>query len=147
MLERLYPTARSFESFPFDELFRGLERLARDSGRAPPERGGAVAPRATLEEEPERYVLRVEVPGALESSVKVELSGGALAVSAERAVSYPEGQRVLRAERTPLRFERTVAFGDAVDPERVTAELRDGVLTVGVGKRAAGKKTIPVTSA
>lgn len=128
----------------FDEFFRGFDRIFRelDPG-APISSFGAAS--AALTEEDDKFVLRVDVPGVADADVKVELNDGALTVSAERPVEVPEGFKARRRERSALRFSRSFVLGDRVDPEKTMAEVKDGVLTVSIGKsKAIQKKNIPV---
>jgi HSP20 family molecular chaperone IbpA len=128
----------------WDDLFRGFDMLFRESDREAPlsSFGRAVS---ALREEAERFVLEVEVPGLTDKDVKVDLHDGVLTVTAERSVEPPPAYKALRRERSAVRFSRSFTLGDRVDPERTTAEIKDGVLTVGIAK-AAGvqKKSIPI---
>lgn len=128
----------------WDDLFRGFDQLFRELDREAPITSFGYAP-SQLKEEESRYVLRVEVPGLSEKDVKVDLQEGVLTVTAERAVEAPQGYAPRRRERSALRFSRGFALGDRVDPEKTTAEIKDGVLTVSIAKSSgAQRKAIPV---
>jgi HSP20 family protein len=128
----------------WEGLFRGFDQMFREFERELPLTSFGSVP-AEITEEPERFVLRVEVPGIPEKDVHVELHDGVLTVSAERAPDAPQGYALRRRERSALRFSRSYALGDHVDAEKTTAELKDGVLTVGLGKTTkVQKKSIPV---
>lgn len=76
------------------------------------------------------------VPGAEASSLDVSLEKNLLTVageSAEREVK--EGETVNRRERFQGRFKRVITLPDDVDPEKVDARYRDGVLQISVAKR------------
>lgn len=136
---------RSFDPFGgWDDLFRGFERFMHELDRDVSSAGYAPA---RITEENDKFVLRVELPGVAESDVHVDFDKGVLTVSAERKPEDREGYSARRKERAALRFERSFALGDAVDPERIAAELKDGVLVVDIGKAATQrKKTIQVTA-
>lgn len=132
------------DALGWDELFRGFDRLFREADRDLPLSSFGYAP-SELSEEEKRFVLRVDVPGLTEKDVHVDFQDGALTVTAERSVEVPEGYAARRRERTPLKFSRSFVVGDQVDPEKTTAEIKDGVLTVSMEKSAAVlKKSIPV---
>ncbi len=134
----------SRDALGWEGVFRGFDQLFREFERELPLTSFGAVP-AEVTEEAERFVLKVEIPGVADKDVKVELNEGVLTVSAERAVEVPQGYKTLRRERSALRFSRSYAFGDHVDPEKVTAELKDGVLTIGLGKsQKTQKKNIPV---
>ncbi|HVW27675.1 MAG TPA: Hsp20/alpha crystallin family protein [Polyangiaceae bacterium] len=134
----------SRDALGWEGVFRGFDQLFREFERDLPLTSFGAVP-AEVTEESERFVLKLEVPGLAEKDVHVEFHDGVLTISAERTVDAPQGYKTLRRERSALRFSRSYGFGDHVDPEKTTAELKDGVLTVGLGKsQKVQKKSIPV---
>jgi HSP20 family protein len=51
-----------------------------------------------------------------------------------------ENQNAVYSERWQGRFERTVRLGPDVDPDQVSANFKNGVLTVTAGKRPQGQR-------
>ncbi len=132
------------DAFGWEGVFRGFDQLLREFERDSTLTSFGAVP-AEVTEEGERFVLKLEVPGIPDKDVHVEFHDGVLTVSAERPVEAPAGYKALRRERSAVRFSRSYVFGDHVDPEKTTAELKDGVLTVGLGKsQKVQKKNIPV---
>ena len=86
-------------------------------------------------EEPDRFVLTADAPGVKKADVVVTVEGGALTLTATRATAAPG--RLLHGERRDWTFRRTWSLPDGVDPERITASLVDGVLTLAIEKPAA----------
>jgi len=126
------------------DLLRGFDQLFRELEPELPITSFGSVP-AQVSEEEDRYVLRVDVPGLTDKDVRVELQEGVLTVSAERSVEPPQGYTVRRRERPAIRFSRSFALGDRIDPEKTTAEIKDGVLTVSIGKSSkVQKKSIAV---
>jgi len=142
---------RSLQTRPFYDpwgawdLFRGFDRLFQEFDRDEGLRSFGYAPSARIEDEGDRFVLRVDVPGVNEKDIRVDMHDGVLTVSAHRSVTEPEKYEARRRERTDSSFARSYALGDKADPEKATAEIKDGVLTVSIAK-AAGvqKRTISV---
>ncbi len=135
------------DPFGWDDVFRGFDRILREADRDIGLASTGYAA-AGFEEENDRFVLRVEVPGVTEKDVHVDFHDGVLTVSAERQVTEPEGFAVRRRERGAQKFSRSYAFGERADAEKTTAELKDGVLTVSIAKAAvAQKKNIAVKAA
>jgi HSP20 family protein len=65
-----------------------------------------------------------------------------LCVSGERRQEQEEtGKRFHRIERAYGRFERRLALPSEVDPNKVTAEFKDGVLKVRLPKSATARST------
>lgn len=81
-------------------------------------------------------------PGLDPARIEVNLDRGVLTISGERASSLPQGeeggkqQRVYGRERTNGRFMRAISLPDDIDPSKVQARYRDGVLNVSVARRA-----------
>jgi HSP20 family protein len=80
------------------------------------------------------------VPGMKKESIDISLHDNVLTVSGERkAEETPAGGESYRAERFYGRFQRTLELPKAVDPERVTASYRAGILTVSLPKTEEAK--------
>jgi HSP20 family protein len=145
---------RSLQSRPYYDpwgawdLFRSFDRLFQEFDRNEGLRSFGYAPSARMEDQGERYVLKVDLPGVNEKDVNVDVHDGVLTVSAHRTLAVPEKFEARRRERTDSSFARSYALGDKVDPEKTTAELKDGVLTVSIAKApGAQKRTISVRTA
>lgn len=142
---------RSLQSRPFFDpwgawdVFRNFDRFFQDFDADEGLRSFGYAPSARLEDEGERFVLRVDLPGVNDKDVQVDLHDGVLTVSAHRSVDVPQGFEARRRERADSRFARSYVLGNKIDPEKTIAELKDGILTVSVAKApGAQKKTISI---
>lgn len=95
--------------------------------------------------------LRVLVPGMAKDRVSLELRGQNLTICGQVA---PERCFYLRQERpvgTFCRVLRLGGLGGALDADKITAELQNGVLTVRLPRKggpasATGKKRVPLQS-
>ncbi|MBP1656327.1 MAG: heat-shock protein Hsp20 [Bacteroidetes bacterium] len=88
-------------------------------------------PLMNLAEGENESVLTVELPGVNKEDVKISLEGGLLTVTGERkAQGIPEGARWLRSESINGKFVRTLELPHPVDPKTITAELKNGILSV-----------------
>jgi HSP20 family protein len=97
---------------------------------------GGYAPRFDVKETRDAYVLKADLPGVKDEEVDVSLSGNMLTISGEKEEEHKEEEEQYYAmERTYGSFSRSFSLPDSVDGEHVTAELKDGVLTVNVPKR------------
>lgn len=84
------------------------------------------------------------VPGLDPSKIDVDLDRGVLRISGERAPSIPDSDpavQVYARERGHGAFSRTVSLPDDIDPEKVSASYRDGVLQVSIARREAPQPT------
>lgn len=82
------------------------------------------------------YELRAELPGVNGNEVKVVVRDGVLTLRGERpAVPATEGTKVYLTERHFGTFQRRFSLPKDADGERVSAEFKNGILTIAVPKR------------
>ena len=127
-----------------DELRREVDGLLGTVGRS----GWPASPFATeldagpdieLEDEGQRFVLRIEAPGVSERDVEISYDHGAVTLRVTRDTSPPDGWTAHRRERTSYRFARTVSLPTNIDPERAEATLRDGIVEISLPKIPAAQ--------
>ena len=88
-----------------------------------------------VEETPEAYVLRADLPGISQKDVKVSLAGDTLTLRAERKRETEEHKGALhRSERLFGAFERSFTLATPVRSDQVKATYKDGVLEINVPK-------------
>jgi len=78
--------------------------------------------------------LTAVLPGLADKDVKLQANKDTLTLEAERPTVVPEGYTVHRRERPSARIARSFAFPCAVDIEKITAKMTNGILTVTVPK-------------
>ena len=122
----------------FDDVFRGFDlgRLgdSRFLDRATP------WPNIEFSETEKEMKVVAELPGLDEKDVEVELVNGTLAIRGEKKTET-EGNNPLFSERYYGRFERRISVDD-VEPDRVTASFKSGVLTVTLPKSPAAQQKV-----
>jgi HSP20 family protein len=92
-------------------------------------------PVVDIEETPEAFVLRADLPGVPQKDVKVSLMGDTLTIRGSRSVEKEQKDRnLLRVERRTGQFERSFTLGTPVRADAVKASYRDGVLEIHVPK-------------
>lgn len=115
-----------------DELRRRMDTWAGDFDTAQTFTGA----RMTIRDEGKELTLIAEVPGVGQENLKVSLHNDTLTISGERADDLPQGYKVSRRERSPIRFSRTFTLPVKVDPDKTRAELKNGVLKLTLEKAA-----------
>jgi len=92
------------------------------------------------------FLLHAELPGVEKKDVKLSIERGVLTLSGQRDQPREEtGRRYHRVERTYGRFARSYTMPELVDEQKLTAEFRNGVLTVHLPKSDKAKpKSIEV---
>lgn len=110
-----------------DSLARGIDGLALGSA--------AWTPLADVHETSDAFVVVMELPGVAQDDVEVQVDGEELVVRGERRMPGPvRPESFHRMERSYGPFSRTVPLTDEVDPARVTAQFRDGLLRLELPK-------------
>lgn len=125
-LYRAYPSGR------FDEFFSEFDRLTRQAFN-----GSAGVPVSVWSHD-EAMALTVEVPGVAKEQLQIEATCDTLTISGERKASTTDGTWLSR-ERQTGRFSRTVSLPWRIDPDRVEAQLVDGILTVALRRAESDK--------
>ncbi len=88
-------------------------------------------PKVNIFDEKEKFVVVAKVAGVDKEDVSITIKENTLKIAGE--IKPIEGN-VYSKERFSGKFERTFCFDDNVDEERVNAELKNGVLTIELGK-------------
>ena len=81
-------------------------------------------------------------PGLDASKIDVNLDRGVLRIAGERASSIPVDDpkvNVYARERGAGTFTRAISLPDDVDPAKVTANYRDGVLQISISRRESAQ--------
>lgn len=84
------------------------------------------------------YVITMEVPGLTQEDVQIRFQDGRLSVSGARRERGPTSGQYHRIERGHGSFARSFQLPLPIDTDRVSADLRDGVLTVTCPKSPDG---------
>lgn len=84
-------------------------------------------------------VVAVDLPGFKAAEVELVFADKVLTLRGRRERRVPEGATPLTPERGSNEFERSIRISVPVDSERITAQFRDGVLTVTLPKAAAAR--------
>ncbi|SHG90666.1 HSP20 family protein [Thermosyntropha lipolytica DSM 11003] len=96
--------------------------------------------KADIKENEKEYVVEVEMPGVNKEQVNIELRDDRLTVSVvQNEEIKEESANYIRRERRSGSMSRTFIVED-VDEEKVSAKLKDGVLTIILPKKNGARK-------
>jgi HSP20 family protein len=102
-------------------------------------------PPVDLYETPSEFVLTAELPGLSREQIDISVEENRINIRGERTGQAP-CEQYHRVERGHGRFSRAFSLPEPVDVDAVTADLRDGVLTVNLPKAVGrGSRRIDVT--
>ena len=122
----------------FDTLYRGWMRPFREllpewaplTGRME-----FAMPHLDLIERDKEILVRVEIPGVDKKDLKLDLTGDLLTIAGERQFEEEtEEGEVHRAEIARGAFTRGIRLLVPVDPEKVEAEFKEGLLEIHLPK-------------
>lgn len=127
----------------FEEFFEDFFKPA-DAPDAPARRHWI--PAADIVERQGNLILRVQVPGVDEKNIELKLDGDTLTVRGERKLdTQDEGTKYHRIESHHGVFSRSFRLSDTVDRDQITADYRNGVLTVTLPQKPEARpREIPV---
>lgn len=120
-MERLFDsTLNPYSGLPeFDYAFEEPEILPLD-----------------LRERPDAFIVQMDLPGLEKKDISIEVKDRILTVSGERKTTTKKQQKekILMQERTLNSFSRELVLSKNVKVDAVTAEYKDGVLTITLPK-------------
>jgi HSP20 family protein len=114
---------------PVHDLLTMQERFESLFGRTSP----GWVPASDLCEVKDRFLLTIELPGVDRADVDIAFATDTLTVSGRRPDPEP-CERYQQFERAQGRFSRSFRFALPVNPDAITADLTDGVLTITIPK-------------
>jgi len=136
------PFNTEFDEFPAGlRLFQdSVSRLLSDTNSRP------WSPAVDIFETENELVLKADVPEVDPKNVEIKLENGTLTLKGERRFEQDKnGKGYHRIERGYGQFVRVFTLPDTVDPEKVKADYKNGVLTVTLPKKEVAKpKTVEI---
>jgi HSP20 family protein len=156
-LEKWHPRLPSFRAWdPIGEVVdlhkRMDEIFGEFFGRTPAEMAATEAvwsPLVDVHETKEDFRLQVELPGVKQEDIQLTIEGDSLVMKGERKREHEvKEDNYHRIERSYGTFQRSIVLPSVVDPNRVKATYRDGVLQIQLPKKEEAKpKEIKVDTA
>jgi HSP20 family protein len=112
---------------------------ATRDGNRPSDLAHAVKPLYEIKETPDAFGATVYLPGVAKEGLEITAEEGQLRIVGRRAWKQPEGWTSLHRESVDAPFELVLAHDNAIDTEKIAAEVRDGVLRISLPKHEAIK--------
>ena len=141
-----FPAFGAPRSFPVSTLRRELDRLFGDLERAP-SLATPSAPSVTFSDTGEALSVRAELPGLSEKDLEINVTANVLTLKGARQVQAPEGYTAHRRERQSFSFAQSYELPVRIDPEKVEASMKQGVLSLTLAKATeAQPKRISVSA-
>ena len=119
----------------------GVSKTNPNSGSVPTARNetarssdAALMPPVDVIEDSTGITLRADLPGVPKDKLSLQVEADTLTIEAEMSVAMPEGMEASYAEVNVPRYRRVFTLSKELDPSRVSAELRNGVLSLRIPK-------------
>jgi len=92
-------------------------------------------PMVDIYDDNDSIVIKAELPGIDKKDITIDLKDGVLTLKGERNVENEEKEdNYYRRERSFGKFERAFTLPTGLDPEKIKADYRDGVLKIEIPK-------------
>ena len=92
-------------------------------------------PMADIYDDNDHIVIKAELPGIDKKDISIDLKDGVLTLKGERNVEKEEKEdNYYRRERSFGKFERAFTLPTGLDPEKIKADYKDGVLKIEIPK-------------
>jgi HSP20 family protein len=122
---------------PFNDFRREMDRLFEDFWQTPslinPE--SSFIPACDIEDLDKCYLFTVEAPGMKKEDIKIEVKNNIISIAGERKEEKNKKSKgTYYSERSYGQFKRSFMLPDNVNPDRIEANYKDGVLQIAVPK-------------
>jgi HSP20 family protein len=127
---------------PFDALFglqKALEAHLSSDWLGDATSGTGAFPPINVFRKGDDFVAVIEAAGVAKDSLEIQAKENVIRVSGKKVVQYDEKASLHRRERVSGSFDRTITIPVKIDPERIKAEYRDGLLTLFVPRAESDK--------
>ena len=128
-----------WNAWPWNDAFEHeLTRFfGRNRGQTPAAPEASWHPAVDITEDEKAYQLVADLPGVSEKDVNISVDKNVMTLRGERKLERKdEGEGYCRHERAQGLFSRSFTLPSTVDADNVTAQLRNGVLTLTLPKKA-----------
>ncbi|OIO71722.1 MAG: heat-shock protein [Zetaproteobacteria bacterium CG1_02_53_45] len=123
-----------------ESMNRQLNRLLDDNVNPMKRDAGQWLPSVDIKETEASIKIQADLPGIEKKDVKLEIKDGVLSISGERHYEKDvQEENIHRIERSYGSFSRSFSLPRNIDPDKVEADMKDGVLEIRLTKRESAK--------
>lgn len=139
---------------PFDKLFDEMlndtfPTFGKDLGMNFFEKGSY--PKCDIVDYEDKVQIELEIPGINKSDISLEIKpingSKQLIISGKKAPTYTENinKKYIRRELKRSAFQRSFVIHESLEPDKINAEFKDGILMVDIPKKVPEKVEEHVT--
>ena len=101
---------------------------------------GSAYPKVNVYEYDDKVGIVAEIPGLSKKQIKVEVEDGVLTISGDKHSVWDDTKaKILRRELKQSSFKRSFTLGELLDGDEVSANFKDGVLSIEIPKSVPEK--------
>jgi HSP20 family protein len=101
--------------------------------------GSGAFPLVNVFNDGEDFVLVAELPGVKKEDLDIQVRGDTVRIQGKKSIADAEDASVHRRERAAGQFDRTLTLPAELDAAKVSAQYRDGVLTLRLPRAESAK--------
>ena len=123
---------------PFDKMFDQMVEsqfpdIVKQVGVKP--YSNTAYPKVNVYEYDDKVGIVAEIPGLNKKQLNVDVEDGILTISGDKHSAFEnDGAKVLRKELKESSFKRSFELGEMLDGKNISANFKDGILSVSVPK-------------
>lgn len=99
--------------------------------------GAVIRPHYQLQDQPEAWALTVHLPGVSKEGLEITAEDGQLRITGRPGWQRPAEWTPVHRETSDAAYELALSHDHMIDADKITAELREGVLRVSLPKPEA----------
>jgi HSP20 family protein len=96
----------------------------------------ALAPPVDIFEDANGITVQAEMPGVSKDRLNVQADRNSLVIEGDAEIDMPAGMEALYADVQATKYRRSFVLSGELETDRIEANLKDGLLTVRIPKRA-----------
>jgi HSP20 family protein len=122
--------AQAPSRYPVDDFGRSLRPTTLFGIKAKGTTSRGPFPPINVFQQGEDILALMELPGIDKNELQIQAKANTIRISGKKRVDYSNDVSVHRRERVSGEFDRTLSLPVQVDPDRIRAEYRDGLLAL-----------------
>jgi HSP20 family protein len=111
-----------------------MNETATKRTETPTQEQPALLPPVDVIEDAHGITLRADLPGVPKDRLNLRVESDTLTIEGEVGLATPDGMQPSHIEVQVPRYRRVFSLSKELDPDRISAELRNGVLTLRIPK-------------
>ena len=129
-------------SNPFDAIFalqRALDARHQSDWFGRSTAGTGAFPPLNVFQQGDDFVAIIELPGVDKVNLQIEAKESTIRISGKKEIGFETPASIHRRERTSGSFDRTFSLPIVVNAEAISADYRDGLLTLAIPRAQSQK--------